>query len=204
MRDPKHHWEKIYAEKSPEDVSWHQQSPELSLELIKNTGISLNDAIIDVGGGASTLVDNLHKNAYKNLSVLDISENALQHARDRLGKNASAIHWYTDNILNFEPVETFTLWHDRAVFHFLTDAADRKKYVSTLTRALSEHGHLIIAAFSLSGPTMCSGLEIVQYDAEKIGNELGHNFTLQEQCSENHITPSKQQQQFNYFRFSRN
>ena len=200
MLDRKSHWQNIYQEKSPLDVSWYQQEPTLSLELIQHTGINHDEAIIDIGGGASVLVDFLCKEGFNNLAVLDISKNALDSARARLGNLAKTVQWYETDITEFDPPRPFSLWHDRAVFHFLTDQSDRQKYVKVLQQALRPGGHLIIAAFAIGGPEKCSGLEIVQYDKTKIMTELGNEFELVEERSEAHITPANKEQLFRYFR----
>ena len=197
----KTHWESIYADKSPLAVSWFQKEPRLSLQLITNTGLSTEAAIIDIGGGASVLIDHLFERGFRHLAVLDISGTALSHAKQRLGSTAEQIEWLETDVTTFVAPHPFDLWHDRAVFHFLTEAADRKRYVDTLKQTLKPGGHLIIAAFAIGGPTRCSGLDIVQYDADKLGRELGEDFTLVEQLSEIHVTPTNQEQLFGYFRF---
>ena len=199
MTDMKSHWEAVYADKSPLEVSWFQKKPLQSLRFIDNAGLKLVDAIIDVGGGASRLVDYLLILGFSNLSVLDISDKALASSRQRLGNKAQAIKWYAQDITTFNTPEVFRLWHDRAVFHFLTNAGDRKKYVDILNHSLQVDGHLIMAAFAPGGPTRCSNLDIVQYDADKLLAELGSNFCLLEKASELHITPVGKEQQFNYF-----
>jgi ubiquinone/menaquinone biosynthesis C-methylase UbiE len=204
MIDRKSYWQNIYHEKSPLDVSWYQREPRLSLELIHRSGVQTDDAIIDVGGGASVLVDFLSGEGFTGLSVLDISENALANAKKRLGDSANNIEWFEADITEFNPPHQFSLWHDRAVFHFLTDKSDRKKYVNALRKSLLQGGHLIIAAFAPGGPTKCSGLEIVQYNALKLMTELGDEFELIEERSEIHVTPSDKEQKFNYFYFVRN
>ena len=201
MPDSKTHWEQIYTEKSPLGVSWHQVKPVVSLQLIQNTRIADDAWIFDVGGGSSTLVDYLLEKGFSKIAVLDISDKALSYTRDRLGDRADLVDWYCEDITSFSPPHRFSLWHDRAVFHFLTDASDRKKYIDVLNASLSENGHLIIAAFSIGGPTKCSGLDIVQYDAEKLTGELGSGFILVEQHHALHPTPSGKQQQFSYFHF---
>ncbi len=203
MNKRKAHWEQVYADKSPLEVSWYQQVPALSLGLILKSGISHDAPIIDVGGGASTLVDHLCEAGYSRISVLDISAAALACARERLAQKAEQIEWYATDVTAFRAKHPYLLWHDRAVFHFLTDKADRRKYVDALEDALPVGGHLIIAAFAIDGPTQCSGLDIVQYDAEKLCSELGEKFALVESVSENHTTPANKVQRFNYFRFVR-
>jgi len=203
MPDRKLHWEKVYSNKSPGEVSWFQQEPHLSLRLISNTQLEPGDAIIDVGGGASTLVDHLCTAGFTNIAVLDISAQALAHARLRLAKRTCNVDWYEADVTTFEPPRQFSLWHDRAVFHFLTEEADRQKYVDVLCKALIPGGHLIIMAFALDGPKKCSGLDIVQYDAEKLNAELGNGFVLTESGYETHLTPAGNEQKFAYFRYIR-
>ncbi len=201
MSDRKTHWENIYADKTPLELSWYQNEPALSLQLIRNTQLTHDSPIIDVGGGASVLVDYLDKEGYTNIAVLDISGKSLAHARKRLGDNANKVEWYEEDVTLFNPPHRFSLWHDRAVFHFLTDASDRHDYVKVLKRTLNPNGHLILAAFAIGGPTKCSGLDIIQYDANKLITELGETFELVEEKDETHVTPSNIEQKFHYFRF---
>jgi SAM-dependent methyltransferase len=200
MPTRKQHWEQVYANKSAFEVSWHQAEPRLSLELIHHSGLGRDAPIIDVGGGTSLLVDRLQAEGYRQLAVLDISGAALGVARQRLGAHAAAIEWYEADVTQFNAPHPFGLWHDRAVFHFLTAADDRQRYVEVLKRTLVSGGHVIIAAFALGGPTRCSGLEIVQYDAEKLMAELGAGFHLDEQQTESHLTPAGKEQKFGFFR----
>ena len=197
----KNHWEKIYAEKSPCDVSWFQTKPDMSMKLIERSGVAKDAAIIDVGGGASVLVDHLCTEGYSDLTILDISAKALAHSQERLCDTTECIEWIDADVTAFEPQKSFALWHDRAVFHFLTESSDRKKYVDVLTRGLAKGGQLIIAAFAIDGPTRCSGLDIVQYDEAKMSAELGERFTLLEEIIEVHVTPTGSEQKFQYFRY---
>ena len=199
MFDRKAHWQNVYRDKSALDVSWYQKQPELSLKLIDKAKLASDEAIIDVGGGASSLVDCLYRQGYTNLAVLDISANALASAKKRLGDSAKNIEWLEADITYFDAPHPFSLWHDRAVFHFLTEKTDRKKYLKVLKQALSSGGHVIIAAFAIGGPDKCSGLEIVQYDAEKLLAEFGKDFELIETKDEIHMTPANKEQRFNYF-----
>ena len=169
------------------------------MELIQQTGAGEDEPIIDVGGGASVLADYLCKAGFTHLSVLDISENALAVARRRLGAYADRITWLEADITAFKPPQQYAVWHDRAVFHFLTDPSDRKQYVNVLTEALQPGGHLIIAAFAIGGPTKCSGLNIVQYDTAKLTSELGDDFKLIDEFEEIHITPANKAQKFRYY-----
>ncbi len=199
----KQHWEQVYNTKSIQEVSWYQNSPIISLNLIEKIGYDITCPIIDVGGGASNLVDSLIKQSYSNLSVLDISKAAIQATQQRLGKLADNVHWHEKDVTQFQVDNTFDIWHDRAVFHFLTTAEDRKSYLNTLDAKLSKNGQVIIATFSIDGPTKCSDLPIVQYDETKIQQEVQGILQLYHTVSEVHITPSKKQQQFNYFCFKR-
>lgn len=201
MTDRKSHWEKVYRDKSPYEVSWFQENLALSLRLIEETRIALDAPIIDVGGGASLLVDKLCEKGYSDIGVLDVSASALAHAKDRLVDKACAVNWYEADVTIFKPPKQFVLWHDRAVFHFLTSEADRDSYVRVLNKALKPGGHLIIMAFAIDGPVKCSGLDIVQYDADKMKSTLGPGFELVETGHEMHITPTGNQQKFAYFRF---
>ena len=200
----KEHWEAIYKSKSPVDVSWYQQKPIISLELIAMCSQSTIDSIIDVGGGSATLCDYLLERGYKHVTVLDLSANALEHSKQRLGDKASLIAWQVEDVTKFSAPRHYDIWHDRAVFHFLTEECDRKKYKDVLNASVKAGGHIIIAAFSMGGPTKCSGLNIVQYDETKLKNELGKNFDLLEQRTEKHITPSGNVQLFGYYLFVKN
>ena len=203
MFNRKKHWGDVYQEKLHSELSWYQKEPKLSLEFIRCTNVASNDAIIDVGGGASVLVDYLSKESFTNLTVLDISENAIAVAKKRLGDTAKSIEWIVSDITQFDTSQKFSLWHDRALFHFLTDPSDREIYVKALIKAIRTEGHLIIATFATGGPEKCSGLEIVQYDSEKMIAELGDNFSLVEERKEIHITPANNEQEFIFFHFLR-
>lgn len=203
MTDRKQHWEQVYSSKSALEVSWYQSEPRLSLELIQRSGIDKDAPLIDVGGGASLLVDRLQAQGYRQLAVLDISGAALAVARQRLGARAADIEWYEADVTQFSAPHPFRLWHDRAVFHFLTAAEDRQRYVEVLKQTVVAGGHIIIAAFALGGPLRCSGLEIVQYDAAKLQAELGPDFRLEEQQTETHLTPAGKEQKFGFFRLRR-
>lgn len=199
----KAHWNEVYSNKSPLEVSWYQKEPALSLQLINNTGVSTHAAIIDIGGGASTLIDHLSVSGFRHLAVLDISGNALASAKKRLGPVADDIEWFESDVTTFQSPHQFDIWHDRAVFHFLTEADDRNRYVESLKHTLKPGGHLIMAAFAIGGPNKCSGLDIVQYDAAKLLTELGSGYTLIEEDSELHVTPTGKEQLFAYFRFTK-
>lgn len=203
MFDKKQHWENVYENSSPLRVSWFQGEPALSLRLIHNAQIALDAPVLDVGGGASVLVDALCGIGYTKTAVLDISAKALAHAKTRLADKAGSVEWFEADVTHFCPPHPFALWHDRAVFHFLTARADRQAYVDVLNQALEPGGHLIMMAFAIDGPTKCSGLDIVQYDEDKIMAELGAGFELIESGRETHVTPAEKEQKFAYFRFKR-
>ncbi len=199
----KEHWETVYHDKSPLEVSWYQTEPRLSLDLIAQCAVDTDARIIDVGGGASTLVDHLLDLGYRSLSVLDISAAALEHARARLGAKADTVEWVEADITEFAPTQPFDVWHDRAVFHFLTEAQDRERYREVLERGVIPGGHVIMAAFAPDGPTQCSGLPICRYDAEGLLSELGTAFELLEERREVHVTPARKEQSFAFFRLRR-
>ncbi len=199
----KDHWNRVYQTKAPDDVSWFQTEPSTSLKLIKSTGVQKNEGIIDIGGGASTLVDFLLDLGFKRLAVLDISATALAHSKERLGKRGAHVDWLEADVTEFVPRQKFSVWHDRAVFHFLTNKENRNRYVETMRRTLWPGGHIIIATFALDGPIKCSGLDVARYDAKTIADELGPEFKLIEQTDETHVTPWNTEQRFGYFRFTR-
>ena len=198
-RDVKEHWDAIYRAKRPSELGWYQAVPALSLELIRRVAPS-NAAIIDVGGGASTLVDALA--GFARMTVLDISAAALEHAAARLA--GRTVRWMNADIFSVElPVAAYDVWHDRAVFHFLTADTDRRRYVSQMTRAIRPGGHAIIATFAEDGPARCSGLDVVRYDSEHLAAELGAAFRLVDSVREEHVTPAGVRQAFRYCLFRR-
>ena len=199
MMDLKTHWEGIYSTKDTVQVSWYQRHPTMSLELIRSTGVEKIAQIIDIGGGASMLVDNLLAEGFQRLTVLDLSAAALQVAQQRLGAHAAAITWLEADITQaMLPVQHYDLWHDRAVFHFLTDANDRRRYLDAARQAIKPGGHMIMAIFALDGPTRCSGLDIVRYDPDSLHDEFEDDFTLVGSYSETHRTPFDAEQKFTY------
>jgi Methyltransferase domain len=203
MNPLKIHWETIYQKKLPSEVSWYQVHPKLSLQLIQKTGITLAQPFIEVGGGASVLIDYLLDMGLTELTVLDLSMTALQQMKNRLSHKANNIQWIETDITTFQPPQQYYCWHDRAVFHFLTNAQDRHNYVEVLKSSILPNGYVIIATFATDGPQQCSGLEIVQYDAPKIREELGEEFSLLEVHDEIHLTPTQAEQKFSYFLFNR-
>jgi len=201
--DRKKHWERVFRDKAPDSVSWYQRHPEVSLALIAASGIDKDAGIIDIGGGASVLVDHLLDLGYRNLAVLDLSVAPMDSSRSRLGARAASVEWFAGDVTEFEPPRRFALWHDRALFHFLTDAEDLARYVSTLRKSLQPDGTAIIATFAPDGPPKCSGLDVVRYDEASIAHELGECLQLLEVRREMHMTPWQTAQSFNYFRFKR-
>jgi SAM-dependent methyltransferase len=195
----KTHWEGIYSTKPVTEVSWFQDHSNVSLDLIGRTGIGIGGAIIDVGGGASRLVDDLIAKGYQDLTVLDISASALSLAKRRLGTLARAVNWLEADITSAVlPHQRFDLWHDRAVFHFLTDGLDRARYVQAVQDSVQTGGHIIVAAFGPDGPLKCSGLPVVRYSPDHLHDEFGAAFELVEHTSEDHRTPFGTVQQFIY------
>ena len=195
----KTHWEHIYETKAPTLVSWYQEHARYSLQLIQKTGIQKTDHIIDVGGGASTLVDDLIAAGFQNISVLDVSARALELAKQRLSERASIVNWIVADITQADlPAQAYDLWHDRAVFHFLTQVADRQQYIHTARRAIRKGGHIIVATFAPDGPDHCSGLEVMRYNPDSLHDEFGEGFVLKESTRETHQTPFGLEQKFIY------
>lgn len=200
----KEHWENIYKTMKADQVSWFQPHLSKSLDLILKTGIGTEANIIDVGGGASTLVDDLLEKGFSNISVLDMSVNALEVSKKRLGKKVDQVDWIEGDITTVKlPKNHYDLWHDRAVFHFLTKKLDRNQYVKTLSKTVKPNGHVIISTFGPEGPLKCSGLNIVRYSGEEIKKVLGNAFQLLESIKEIHKTPFDTEQEFMYFWFQK-
>ncbi len=197
----KEHWEKIYETKSPQEVSWTQDVPESSLDFILGLKLDKSTKIIDVGGGESKLVDYLLVEGYENITVLDISEKALEKAKKRLGKQAEKVQWIVADITSFLPNETYDVWHDRAVFHFLTDGNDVEKYQKLVAKAVGKH--LIIGTFSKNGPLKCSGLEIKQNDENSLTSTFSDNFDKLHCEFVDHKTPFDTLQNFIFCTFSK-
>ncbi|WP_213286145.1 trans-aconitate 2-methyltransferase [Bradyrhizobium sp. sGM-13] len=200
------HWENVYTTKRENEVSWFQQNPAPSLDLIVQAGVTHQSAIIDIGGGASRLVDNLLEQGFEDVTVLDLSAAALAIAKRRLeshvGAGAGRVSWIVADATTWEPVKPYDIWHDRAAFHFLTDAGDRAAYIARLKRGLKIGGHAIIATFAPDGPEKCSGLPVARYDSESLGRTLGAAFKLVHTQRHEHATPwgSRQAFQFSVFR----
>lgn len=197
------HWDHVHATRNPTEVSWHQDTPSSSLALIEHTGVTPEAPIIDVGAGASRLVDHLLDRGFDNVTVLDVSERALERVRARLGERAEDVRFVCADITETTLDEPYEVWHDRAVFHFLTDARDRERYRHTLLEALAPGGHAIIATFAPDGPDKCSGLEVVRYSPEGLQAELGAQLELVETWDEDHRTPKDVTQRFVFCRFRR-
>jgi len=193
------HWERIYTEKAPDAVSWFRPHLEKSLALIKQVAPHRDASIIDVGGGESTLVDDLIASEYRSITVLDISQAAIDANRRRLGRASENVKWLVADISKVELASSvYDVWHDRAVFHFLTDPRDRAAYVHQVARAVRRGGHVVLSTFGPEGPVKCSGLEVVRYDAESLHKEFGVQFRLLESSKELHNTPFGTVQQFLY------
>jgi len=197
--DAKTHWEKVYTTKAPDAVSWYSPHLKTALALIERAAGALSASIIDVGGGESTLVDDLLLRGYKDLTVLDVSETAIDFATNRLGSAAEQVRWLVGDItaIELEPC-AYDLWHDRAVFHFLTAREQRIAYVRQVTRSVKPGGHIIISTFGPEGPTKCSGLEVMRYEPESLHGEFGARFHLVESSKEVHQTPFATKEQFLY------
>jgi SAM-dependent methyltransferase len=197
------HWQSVYTTKRETEVSWFEENPAPSLDLIALFGAHRHSAIIDIGGGASRLVGRLIDEGYEDVTVLDISAAALEAAKARIGERAEQVHWLIADVTTWEPSRVYDIWHDRAAFHFLTDPADQAAYVARLRRALRPGGHEIIGAFAPDGPEKCSGLPVARRDSESLGKAFGPGFVLVDARRHDHRTPwgATQRFQFNTFRF---
>jgi SAM-dependent methyltransferase len=202
MTNREDHWNNIHANKPSTEVSWYQAEPKRSLELIREYSTP-DSRVIDVGGGQSFLVDGLLDLGYRNLTVLDVAQSAIDATRRRLGEQADLVSWIVADITQVEHIDSVDVWHDRAVFHFLTEKADRRQYVSLLAQSLVPAGHVIIGTFAIGGPLRCSGLEICQYDAKTLSEELGNHFRLINSFEEDHLTPAGKPQRFLFATFRR-
>lgn len=192
------HWEEVWSERAPDEVSWFQPDPTVSLELVGSLDLPASASVLDVGGGASRLVDHLLDAGYEDVTVLDVAEASLAKARQRLGSQAEQVDWFVGDVLEADIQPGFQLWHDRAVFHFLTDAEDRHRYGERLRGSLAPGGHAIVATFAPDGPEECSGLPVRRYDAPSLADELGEDFRLVDRRREEHTTPWGSTQAFQY------
>lgn len=198
MTDRQQHWEGVYSNKAADRVSWFQQHAASSLRLIRD-GADPNSHIIDVGGGASMLVDGLLDAGYRHLTVLDLAESALEASRARLGERAQSVQWIAADITQAElPVAHYDVWHDRAVFHFLTKPADRTRYVEQVLKSVKPGGRVIVATFGPGGPLQCSGLDVMRYAPDALHAEFGAPFQLLKHETEIHHTPAGKEQEFVY------
>jgi SAM-dependent methyltransferase len=197
----KAHWETVYETKNPDEVSWTQEVPKTSLEFIRSFGLDKKAKIIDIGGGDSKLVDFLIAEGFENISVLDISSAAIDKAKKRLGHKAEKVNWIVSDITEFNPNETYDVWHDRATFHFLTTKPEIEKYLKTARKSVS--GYLTIGTFSENGPKKCSGLDIKQYSEETLTAELNNGFKKLRCITEDHITPFETTQNFLFCSFKK-
>ncbi|ROI00802.1 class I SAM-dependent methyltransferase [Chryseobacterium daecheongense] len=195
----KNHWEKVYQTKTPDEVSWTQEKPQTSLDLINSCALGKEAKIIDIGGGDSTLVDFLLNEGYQNITVLDISAKALERAQKRLGSQAEKVTWIEADVTEFEPKETYDIWHDRAAFHFLTQQEHIRKYLQITKESVA--GYMILGTFSINGPKKCSGLDIQQYDEPSITSLFKENFEKLSCFTEDHTTPFNTIQNFIFCRF---
>ncbi|MBV9287221.1 MAG: class I SAM-dependent methyltransferase [Hyphomicrobiales bacterium] len=204
MENREAHWERVYAGRGEREVSWFQENPQPSLDLIAAAGATAATAIIDVGGGASRLVDALLKQGFRAVTVLDVSASALAATRARLGEAADLASWVVADVTAWRPAPgAYDLWHDRAAFHFLTDEPDRAAYVARMTEAVKPGGQAIIATFALDGPERCSGLTVARYDGQSLARTLGPAFVLIETRADEHRTPGGALQRFQFSLFSR-
>jgi 2-polyprenyl-3-methyl-5-hydroxy-6-metoxy-1,4-benzoquinol methylase len=193
------HWEKVYKTKLPQEVSWYRRHLEISLNLIEEAALTHDAQVIDIGGGESTLVDDLVAVGYRNVTVLDISMTALEVAKARLGEGANKVAWLCGDVTKYEFVSNrYDVWHDRAVFHFLTEPTDRAAYVRQVAHAVKPGGHVIVATFGPEGPAKCSGLDVVRYDPDSLHDQFGTRFKLLKHLTELHQTPAGSIQQFIY------
>ncbi len=199
----KAHWEEVYLTTAADEVGWYQTHPIMSLNLIESTGVQKTGSLIDVGGGDSILVDHLLDQGFEHVTVLDISSAALERAKARVGDRASLVTWVEGDVTGFRSSETYDVWHDRAVFHFLTDAEDRTRYIEAMDSVVGAQGHVIIATFGPDAPPTCSGLPVVRYDPRSLATELGNGFELVESLEQLHRTPGGKIQPFIYCRFTR-
>lgn len=195
------HWVRVYEVKAPDTVSWYQAEPRPTLQALDRLGLGPNSSIIDVGGGASNLVDALLGRGWNDVTVLDIAAPALETAKARLGPKADKVHWEVSDITDWRPRRKYDVWHDRAVFHFLTEPAQREAYRLTLLEGLSQDGMVIMATFALDGPESCSGLPVQRYEPASLARELGPTLKLIESWREEHVTPWESMQAFNWCAF---
>ena len=199
----KSHWETVYTTKGEREVSWFQENPAPSLEMIELARPTPESSVIDIGGGASRLVDHLIDRGFRHVTVLDISQAALDAARARLGERGSEVEWVVADVTKWHPAHTFDIWHDRAALHFLVDAADRSAYLDRLRQVVRPGGHVIIGTFAIDGPEKCSGLPVIRYDTASLAGQLGKGFELVDSRRQEHSTPWDYRQRFQFCIFRR-
>jgi trans-aconitate methyltransferase len=198
LPDPVEHWERVYSAKETRQTSWYQESPEPSSSLITSSGVSSSQPLVDIGGGASTLVDDLLRKGHSDITVLDIANAALKTAQTRLGDLARSVTWEVQDVRAWQPRRTYRLWHDRAVFHFLTEPEDQAAYKRTLLSALDADGVVIIASFAKDGPERCSNLDVARYEPDELASEFSPAFNLIHSAKHDHETPWGDQQPFSW------
>ncbi|PKD16173.1 SAM-dependent methyltransferase [Salegentibacter salinarum] len=203
MKETKSHWEEVYDKKSHQDASWYQETPATSLEFIKELELSECSKIIDVGGGDSNFVDHLLKEGFRDISVLDISERAIEKAKKRLKEDAERVNWIVADASEFEATQVYHLWHDRAAFHFLTESKQIENYIRTLENSVASGGFVILATFSTEGPEKCSGRTIKQYSKKDLQELLKHKFQLLKFKNIDHKTPGGAIQNFTFCCFKK-
>jgi len=197
------HWESVYATKDEHVVSWFQENPDMSVDLIRATGVKATASVIDIGGGTSRLVDTLLDDGFKAINVLDLSAKGFETSKARLGAMSAHVQWIVADVTTWAPTQTYDVWHDRAALHFLTDPKDRAAYAGRVLRAVRPGGHVIIGTFALDGPERCSGLPVVRHDAASLGQLLGPSFEFVESKRHDHHTPAGFIQRFQFSRFRR-
>ena len=199
----KEHWEKVYSTKELREVSWYQPNPKASLDFIAGFNLPKDASIIDIGGGDSFLTDRLLESGFTNITVLDISEAAINRARQRLGNRAGMIKWIVSDVTEFTPMDSYDFWHDRATFHFLTTTEEIEKYISIAAKAVKENGKMLIGTFSENGPEQCSGLQVKQYNEETLVSLIRNWFTKIRCIHTDHITPFNSVQNFLFCSFKK-
>lgn len=203
MKDMRGHWESIYTTKQPQEVSWTQKVPRISLDFVHSFNLSRKASIIDVGGGESRLVDFLLEEGYEDITVLDISKYALEKSKQRLGEKGENVHWVVSDVNEFHSDKRYDLWHDRATFHFLTMEEEIEKYLLNARLSIKNNGFLVIGTFSMSGPTKCSGLDIRQYSEESLNGKFASGFKKLRCMTDDHVTPFGIVQNFLFCSFQR-
>jgi 2-polyprenyl-3-methyl-5-hydroxy-6-metoxy-1,4-benzoquinol methylase len=202
-RDLAVHWDRLYSHQRPSTLSWYQENLAVSLALFDELGVRPDQAVVDIGGGASTLADSLLRRGFGDLSVLDVSQTALDQARQRLGNSAALVSWFREDVLAWRPQRRYAVWHDRAVFHFLVEESKREAYLATLHAALAPNASVVIGTFAADGPEQCSGLPVARYDPDGLAAVLGPDFDVLQRRHEEHVTPSGVIQPFTWIAATR-